>query len=72
MYRVCDVAGARGVKHSWAPYFEGAASLIFICAISDYTVCDPNNLQANRLADALELFQDIVRLHNLGTQRKAA
>lgn len=22
-YRMCDVAGARGVKHAWAPYFEG-------------------------------------------------
>jgi len=23
-YRMCDVAGARGVKHAWAPYFEGS------------------------------------------------
>ncbi|KAM0755817.1 P-loop containing nucleoside triphosphate hydrolase protein [Meredithblackwellia eburnea MCA 4105] len=59
IYRICDVAGARGVKHSWAPYFEGAAALIFIFATSDYNVCDPRNKLANRLSDALDLFHDI-------------
>ncbi|SCV68588.1 BQ2448_709 [Microbotryum intermedium] len=58
-YRICDVAGARGVKFAWAPFFEDASAIIFICAVSEYNVCDPTDPTRNRLRDALLLFKDI-------------
>ncbi|KAI5478457.1 hypothetical protein MNV49_005098 [Pseudohyphozyma bogoriensis] len=61
VYKICDVAGARGIKHSWAPYFDTAAAIIFISNVADYTVCDPRDPTANRFADALDLFEDIAK-----------
>lgn len=58
-YRISDPAGARGVKHAWAPYFDSAAAIIFVLAVSDYTVCLPGQPQTNRLRDALDLFENV-------------
>lgn len=33
-YRICDVAGARGVKHAWAPYFEGQWCRLAVVGLS--------------------------------------
>ncbi|SCZ90608.1 BZ3500_MvSof-1268-A1-R1_Chr1-3g02097 [Microbotryum saponariae] len=59
VYRICDVAGARGSKFAWAPFFQDASAIIFICAVSEYNVCDPTDPTRNRLRDALLLFKDI-------------
>ncbi|GAA5861485.1 hypothetical protein JCM1840_005386 [Sporobolomyces johnsonii] len=60
VYRICDVAGARGTKHAWA-YVLSVFDLFFIVALSDYSVADPQDPTVNRLADALELFEDVAK-----------
>jgi len=56
IYRVVDVAGARGQRHHWAAYFDGPGVIIFIVATSEYDQFLDQNSGINLLQDAMELF----------------
>lgn len=45
-----------------SPYFESVSVIVFIVSVGDYFVSDPNEPGRNRLAIALDLFEDIVRI----------
>lgn len=60
-YSISDVAGARGTKHVWAPYFDDCAAIIFITSLADYA--EPHSRskpRENRMTDAIALFRDIL------------
>jgi len=35
-WRLYDVGGARGQRHSWAPFFDDANAIIYVAPISAY------------------------------------
>ncbi|KZS98320.1 G-alpha-domain-containing protein [Sistotremastrum niveocremeum HHB9708] len=54
-----DVGGARGQRHSWAPYFDDANAIIFLAPISAYDQYLEEDYRTNRIDDSLQLFTTI-------------
>ena len=57
-----DVGGQRSERRKWLHYFDDAAAVIFVVAISEYdqlTVEEPSN---NRMLESLHLFDSICHL----------
>ena len=75
--RLCHVSGQHSTQKKWIHLFEGVTSIIFCVPLSDYDVCEGDqvcayrgfslmcmttNLQ-NRMAEALFLFESIINAY---------
>ncbi|KZT40134.1 G-alpha-domain-containing protein [Sistotremastrum suecicum HHB10207 ss-3] len=56
-----DVAGSRGQRHAWAPYFEDATAIIFMAPLSGFDQYLNEDMTVNRVQDSYELFTKICR-----------
>lgn len=60
MLHVCDVAGARGMKHAWAPYFQDCEAIIFVAGVCDYDqYWVKGDRESNKVLEAMKLFGQI-------------
>lgn len=56
MWRMYDVAGARGQRDKWAPFFEEANAILFLAPISAFDQTLEEDSTKMRMDDSLELF----------------
>lgn len=56
---IYDVGGARGQRHTWASFFEGATAIIFLAPISVFDQFLIEDSEVNRIRDSIELFSKI-------------
>ncbi|KAF8519526.1 guanine nucleotide binding protein alpha subunit [Gautieria morchelliformis] len=54
-----DVGGARGLRHTWIPYFDDANAIIFLAPISAFDQYLDEDTRTNRIDDSLQLFTQI-------------
>ncbi|EIN04815.1 G-alpha-domain-containing protein [Punctularia strigosozonata HHB-11173 SS5] len=58
-WRIYDVGGARGQRHTWVPYFDDAKAIIFLAPISAFDQFLEEDSKTNRIDDSLQLFTQI-------------
>ncbi|KAI9140114.1 heterotrimeric G protein alpha subunit B [Paraphysoderma sedebokerense] len=58
-YRVFDVAGKRGERHTWVPFFDDANAILFVVSVASYDQVMAEDVNVNRIHDALCVFEDI-------------
>ena len=63
-WRLYDVGGARGQRHTWAPYFDDANAIIYVAPISAYDQVGDRVVAVDRfsLAVALAPFSTLKRI----------
>ena len=45
LWHLYDIGGARGLRHTWVPYFDDANAIIFLAPISAFDqVCHTTNM----------------------------
>jgi len=60
-FRMSDVGGQRNARKKWIHCFDGVTSVIFVAALSDYNQLLYEDNKTNRMHEALNLFEDILR-----------
>jgi len=60
-YRIIDVGGQRSLRGQWIGYFDDVKTIIFIVAISCYDQNLREDVNVNRMKDAIHLFGEIVK-----------
>ncbi|EKM58246.1 uncharacterized protein PHACADRAFT_252432 [Phanerochaete carnosa HHB-10118-sp] len=58
-WHLFDVGGARGQRHTWAPYFDDASAIIFMAPVSAFDQYLEEDPRTNRIDDSLQLFTQI-------------
>ncbi|GJE88602.1 guanine nucleotide-binding protein subunit alpha [Phanerochaete sordida] len=58
-WHLYDVGGARGQRHTWAPYFDDASAIIFMAPVSAFDQYLEEDPRTNRIDDSLQLFTQI-------------
>lgn len=58
-FEMYDVGGQRNERKKWIHCFEGVTAVIFVAAISEYDQKLFEDASANRMIEALDLFEDI-------------
>lgn len=58
-WRLYDVGGARGQRHTWAPFFDDANAIIYVAPISAYDQYLEEDPLTNRIEDSIQLFSQI-------------
>ncbi|KAI8914322.1 guanine nucleotide binding protein, alpha subunit [Gorgonomyces haynaldii] len=61
-FRFYDVGGQRGLRKAWAPFFDDVNAVIFVTSAASYCEfldLEEDDLQTNRMRDAMMLFQQI-------------
>jgi len=56
LWHLYDVGGARGLRHTWVPYFDDANAIIFLAPISAFDQYLDEDPKMNRINDSLQLF----------------
>lgn len=59
LWRLYDVGGARGQRHTWIPYFDDVHAIIFVAPISAFDQYLEEDARTNRIDDSLQLFTTI-------------
>ncbi|CCA71310.1 related to guanine nucleotide-binding protein alpha-4 subunit [Serendipita indica DSM 11827] len=59
MWRLFDVGGSRGQRHTWVPFFEDANAIIFLAPISAFDQYLEEDYKINRIDDSLQTFTSI-------------
>ncbi len=59
-YKMVDIGGQRSERKKWIHCFEGARTIIFMAAISEYNISIMEDDSVNRMREALGLFDSIV------------
>lgn len=59
IYRIIDVGGQRSERKKWIHQFEDVDLVLFLVALSEYDQSLYEDGSANRLQEALDLFQNI-------------
>lgn len=60
-FRMYDVGGQRNARKKWIHCFENVTSVIFVAALSDYNLLLYEDGKTNRMHEALNLFEDILK-----------
>jgi hypothetical protein len=58
-WRLFDVGGSRGQRHTWAPFFEDANAIIFLAPISAFDQYLEEDYKVNRIDDSLQTFTSV-------------
>jgi len=56
LWHLYDVGGARGLRHTWVPYFDDANAIIFLAPVSAFDQYLDEDPKMNRINDSLQLF----------------
>lgn len=59
IFEMYDVGGQRNERKKWIHCFEGVTAVIFVAALSEYDQRLFEDATANRMVEALDLFEDI-------------
>jgi hypothetical protein len=59
VFEMYDVGGQRNERKKWIHCFEGVTAVIFVAAISEYDQNLFEDVNTNRMTEALNLFDDI-------------
>jgi len=59
IFEMYDVGGQRNERKKWIHCFEGVTAVIFVAALSEYDQKLFEDATANRMVEALDLFEDI-------------
>lgn len=54
-----DVAGARGQRAAWAPFFDDATAIIFLCPMDGFDLTLSEDPKFNRLIDSMRLWKTV-------------
>jgi len=60
-FKLVDVGGQRSERKKWMHYFEDVTAVVFVAAISEYDQMCYEDLETNRLDEALGLFKDTLK-----------
>lgn len=60
-FRMYDVGGQRNARKKWIHCFENVTSVIFVAALSGYDQVLYEDNSTNRMLEALNLFEDILK-----------
>jgi len=58
-WRLYDVGGSRGQRHTWIPFFDDASAIIFLAPISAFDQYLEEDYKVNRIDDSLQTFNTI-------------
>mmetsp|Transcript_27112 Transcript_27112/g.32035 ORF Transcript_27112/g.32035 Transcript_27112/m.32035 type:complete len:413 (+) Transcript_27112:163-1401(+) len=61
IFEVYDVGGQRSERRKWIDCFEGVDAVIFVAALSEYDQSLSENKRVNRMMEALDLFESVVK-----------
>jgi len=57
-FKLVDVGGQRSERKKWMHYFEDVTAVVFVAAISEYDQRCYEDLETNRIDEALSLFKE--------------
>jgi len=57
-FKLVDVGGQRSERKKWMHYFEDVTAVVFVAAISEYDQRCYEDLETNRIDEALNLFKE--------------
>jgi len=57
-FKIVDVGGQRSERKKWIHYFEDVTAVVFVAAISEYDQQCYEDLETNRIDEALGLFKE--------------
>ena len=61
IFKMFDVGGQRNERKKWIHCFENVTAVIFVAAISEYDQQLYEDENANRMVEALNLFEEICK-----------
>mmetsp|Transcript_124 Transcript_124/g.299 ORF Transcript_124/g.299 Transcript_124/m.299 type:complete len:1410 (-) Transcript_124:1668-5897(-) len=65
IFRVVDVAGQRGARRKWIPFFRSCDCVLFVLSLAGYNRFLLEQSDVRRLEEAVALFSDIVNQASL-------
>ena len=60
-FEVYDVGGQRSERRKWVNCFDNVDAVIFVAALSEYDQCLAEARRQNRMIEALNLFESVVK-----------
>ncbi|GMR62440.1 hypothetical protein PMAYCL1PPCAC_32635, partial [Pristionchus mayeri] len=59
-FQMVDVGGQRNERRKWIHVFDNVDMLMFVCALSDFDMQDPEDPSMNRMMQNFEIFKTLV------------
>eukprot|EP00013_Stygamoeba_regulata_P029702 CAMPEP_0177650932 /NCGR_PEP_ID=MMETSP0447-20121125/12236_1 /TAXON_ID=0 /ORGANISM="Stygamoeba regulata, Strain BSH-02190019" /LENGTH=350 /DNA_ID=CAMNT_0019153895 /DNA_START=84 /DNA_END=1136 /DNA_ORIENTATION=+ len=66
LYKIVDVGGQRSERRKWINFFDNVTCLLYCVALDEYDLLLYEDNKTSRMAEALKLFEDIVKMAEFG------